>query len=242
MAAVAGLAAFLWMNHPAKAPPAEAPPQPASAAETPAAPEPAPVPAPAAADVPKPQAAAPARTASKRQPAATPAPQPVPSAPAEPTGAIPAPPKPPPPVVYGASLADGAPIALVLEQDISADTGDGDPVSLSVAADVRIGDLLVIEKGAKAKAVIAEGSRKKFLRRSKPTMFMETVEAVDGKQVRIREQPVQRAAKDRKAIDVEPADKNQRSKNKDVAAPKGASYRAYIDGTVLIQARKTATH
>ncbi|MBM3814515.1 MAG: serine/threonine protein kinase [Acidimicrobiia bacterium] len=243
-------AAMLFLRQSAPPPEEEASALVEQAAAPPTEPAPAtaePEPASAPSEQQKKTSAPAASRAPKQAPpqkTATPEPARV-SAPAQqqeaapPPAPAPAPATPKPTTVYSASLADGAPILLVLDNDVALNIEEGSPMTFTVARDVKIGDLLVIARGAKAKAIVAEGARKRILRDTKPKMLMESVIAVDGKQVRLREQTGKR--NDRKPMDIEPADKNARSKDKAIVAPKGVQYVGYIDGTVLIQARKAET-
>ncbi|MBK5293562.1 MAG: serine/threonine protein kinase [Acidobacteriia bacterium] len=179
-----------------------------------------PVPAPAAAPATtqQPHAAPPAAASSAPKPTQIPATQ-------------------PPAPVFMANVADGTRIRIVLDQNVMATAESGEPLTFVAGDDVRVGELLVIAKGAAVKGVIAEGSKKKFLRRSKITMTLHSVEAVDGKQIKLREAQVNKAG-GRKPVDVEPGGANPKSPDKAIEAPRGTFYFAFVDGDVLVRAKK----
>ena len=239
---------------PGPPPPAVPQPEPAAASPAPAAGPPPSAPAP------KPRAQAQLRTKKGASPPNSPAPNspaqpaqaqaPDPTQPEAQNQATPSAPTPTPapkatqpqttqpatPEVT-ASVSDGTRIRILLDHDVPATADSGNPISFVVGDDVRVGDLLVIAKGAVAKGVITEGTKKKFLRRSKVTMTLNTVEAVDGKQINLRESRAKKAG-ERKPIEVEPGGANPKSPDKSVEAPKGTFYFAFVDGDVLVKAKK----
>ena len=84
-------------------------------------------------------------------------------------------------------LAEGEVVRLVLVQDISSSTANqGDRINLAVAEDVKVGDIVVIAKGAMGVGSISETKKKGvFGRGGKLTMGLEYVRAVDGQKVRV---------------------------------------------------------
>jgi serine/threonine-protein kinase len=243
----------------------EAAPEPDAAAPAPAdvPPEPAAAvpqqPPPQAAAAPKPES----RTGSARQPARSgtkgtvsnlPATTAVNERPAEPTPASPVPAPvitpaaesvsvAPPPVeapkavaVFAANLADGIPIPMTLERDVPVDIQAGESLMFRASGDLMVGDLLVIRKGALARGVVAAAGEKKFLRDTKATMRLESIEAVDGQHIKIREA----VGKERRPRTLEPSNKDARSKDKSILAPKGTEFIAYVDGAAVVKVRKEA--
>jgi serine/threonine-protein kinase len=182
---------------------------------------------PSAAATPEPAASS---SASHPPPASAPAPTPT-----ETVSSTPPPPdSPKATAVFAANLADGIPIPLILDRDVRADVAAGETITLRASGDLMIGDLLVIRKGAVARGVVAAAGEKKFLRDTKATMRMESIEAIDGQQVKIRES----VGKDRKPRSLEPSSKDARSKDKAILAPKGTEFIGYVDGGAVVKARK----
>ena len=84
-------------------------------------------------------------------------------------------------------LGDAMPIRLTLAEDIPNDATGGDVVRFKVAHDVRVGDTVVIPKGAEAIGAIVDGATKKiFGMGGKMTFRLESVDAMDGQKVTIR--------------------------------------------------------
>src|SRR5450759_2191715 len=85
-------------------------------------------------------------------------------------------------------LPDGEKLRLVLAEDISSATANvGDRINFKVAEDLKVGDTVVISKGASAVGSITEAKKKGMLGRGgKLNMLMEYVKAVDNQNVRIR--------------------------------------------------------
>jgi len=136
----------------------------------------------------------------------------------------------------GLKTPDGEKVRLILMEDISSATANqGDRVNFTVAEDLKVGDVVVIAKGATASGTITEAKKRGMLGRGgKLTMSMDQVKAVDGQNIRVR------ATSGR-----EGDDKTGKTvvvavlagpfallvKGKDIAAPKGTEYTAYIDET-----------
>lgn len=131
-------------------------------------------------------------------------------------------------------LADGEKVRLVLMEDISSSTANqGDRVSLSAAEDLKVGEVILIAKGATAIGTIAEAKKKGMLGRGgKLTMAMEYVKAVDGQNVRLRAS-AGREGDDKVgktvAVAVLAGPFALLVKGKDVVSPKGTEYTAYVD-------------
>ena len=106
---------------------------------------------------------------------------------------------------------DATPVRLALSTPIAEDADKGDALSFQVAADVTADGAVVIAKGAAAKGVIAEASRRKMMLRKGMTMLFDSVLAVDGKQVRLREISQLRPGADRKPREVGRVGKDKQS-------------------------------
>jgi serine/threonine-protein kinase len=239
-------------------PPAAAPvPQPSTpAAGTPPstapAPEPAVTPAPTASE---PSPANSAKRVRKPKPkpsdkSATPTP-PLPE-PATPTTVAPfstappstavTPPKPAPrtPAVQTipVSVSDALPFVIVLAQDVPADAAEGVPLTFTVSDGLKIGDRIVIAKGATVTgAVSGEVKQKKFLGigGGRKTMFrLFQADAVDGKKLAVRAM----AGRNEDGVTVRTFDTGKGSKAKGFAAMQGTVYIAYVDGDQTVAVRK----
>lgn len=131
---------------------------------------------------------------------------------------------------------DGEKIRLVLMEDISSATANqGDRVNFTVADDVKVGDTIIIAKGATAAGTITEAKKKGMLGRGgKLTMTMDQVKAVDGQNIRLRATSG-REGDDKTgktvAVAVLAGPFALLVKGKDIAAAKGTEYAAYIDET-----------
>ena len=133
-------------------------------------------------------------------------------------------------------LADGEKLRLVLAEDISSATANvGDRVNFKVAEDLKVGDTVVISKGASAVGSITEAKKKGMLGRGgKLNMLMEYVKAVDNQNVRIRA-TISREGDDKTgkavAVFILAGPFVFLVKGKDVVVHSGAEYPAYTDET-----------
>ena len=62
------------------------------------------------------------------------------------------------------TLTDGMPFSITLAEDIPQNSEEGSPVHFTVARDVRVGDLVVIAKGATVTGAIAQAARQGSVR------------------------------------------------------------------------------
>jgi len=137
------------------------------------------------------------------------------------------------PVITPIVLGDALPIRLTLSEDIPTDSAEGDPVRFRVAHDVRVGDTVVIPKGAEAIGSIVDGAKKKLLVfAGKITFRLDTVDAVGDQKVFIRATQARHGdgPSKRPVISV--------GKSKKVAAPAGGEYLGYIDGSNTVMVKK----
>ena len=165
--------------------------------------------------VPKP---APQQSESASGPAAItpPVPPPAPGA-TEPAATIPGKPL---------RTVDGIPFMLVLAEDVPRDAEEGAPIHFTTSSDVKVGDTVVIPKGARALGEVHSASRKKmFGRDSKVTYRLIEATGVNGAPLKIRATPSPRDA-DSSGRPLDPAG----NKSKDIAAPKGTQVPAYLVG------------
>jgi hypothetical protein len=131
-------------------------------------------------------------------------------------------------------LGDGEKVRMIQMEDISSSTANqGDRVQLSVCEDLKVGDVVVVAKGAIAAGTISEAKRKGMLGKGgKLTMSLDYVKAVDGQNIRIRATSG-REGDDKLgktvAIAILAGPFALLVKGKDVASPKGTEYTAYTD-------------
>ncbi len=126
------------------------------------------------------------------------------------------------PVAKGTPLLlhDGTPLMLALDDTVSEDASEGLVLHFTVQQDVKVDGNTVIAKGAHALGEIYEaGKKRKLLGRSKMTYRLLTVQAVDGKQVRLRATPAPG----------KPDDVSRRP-----MAAKGLVYPGYVDGDLNV--------
>ncbi|HXP87998.1 MAG TPA: protein kinase [Bryobacteraceae bacterium] len=178
------------------------------------------------------------------QSAPTPAP-PVQTAPAPPTptpapvvvetqpAPAPAPPPPARPAIHPVTAANGLPFPIVLAEDISGTAEEGQAVHFTAARDFKIGDDVIIAKGAAVTGAIAEGARKKFIVNTKMTLRLIEATGVGGNKIRVRAT----SAASRDGVSTRPVDTGVK-KPKDIAAVQGTEYIAYIDGEQTVPGRK----
>ena len=169
-----------------------------------------------------PAAASPAPAPTASAPTAAPAPTPTPVAA---TGSI-----------VAVTLTDGIPFTIALTDDIPQNAEEGTPLHFTVAKEVRVGDLVVIAKGAAVTGAIAQAARKGKLGigGGKMTMRLLMVDAVDGHKYRVRTQ----SARSSDGKSERPVEASVKPKNKDLIAAAGAEYLAYVDGDATVSVKK----
>ncbi len=126
------------------------------------------------------------------------------------------------PVAKGTPLLlhDGTPLMLALNDTVAEDASEGLVLHFTVQQDLKVDGTVVVSKGAHALGEIYEaGKKRKLLGRSKMTYRLLTVQAVDGKQVRLRATPTPG----------KPDDVSRRP-----MAAKGLMYPAYVDGDLNV--------
>ena len=142
-----------------------------------------------------------------------------------------------------AKVPDGEKVRLMLSEDISSATAhEGDRVSFTVAEDVKVGDDVIIAKGAAGVGKISNAKKKGMLGQGgKLTMSLDQVKCVDGQNVRIRA-TAGREGDDKLGKTVVVAmlagPFALLVRGKDVTTPKGTEYSAYLDETKEIVVQK----
>jgi serine/threonine protein kinase len=163
------------------------------------------------------------------------APPPTPTAPLV-TEAQPAPapaPTPARPATHPVTVASGLPFPIVLAEDIPAAAEEGLMIHFTASRDFKIGDDVVIAKGAALTGAIAEGAKKKFIVNTKMTLRLTEATGISGNKIRVRASSAARGD----GVSTRPVDTGVR-KPKDVAAAAGTEYIAYIDGEQTVPGRK----
>jgi predicted Ser/Thr protein kinase len=128
-------------------------------------------------------------------------------------------------------IPDGTALPISLLEDVPADADEGLPLRFQVSHDVRVGDAVVIAKGAAVTGEIVERSRKKFIvKNAKPTFRLLEVTAIDGSKLKVRATAGAPAKSDRQ-LDPHPAPP------KDLAAQAGNEFMGYVeaDPTVTLK-------
>jgi len=128
------------------------------------------------------------------------------------------------------------PFTITLAEDIPQNAEEGRALSFTVAKDVRVGDLVVIAKGASITGSITQAARKGALGfgGGKTTMRLLTVDAVDGHKYKVRVQ----SARSADGKSERPVETNVKPKNKELVAAAGTEYIAYIDGDATVSVKK----
>jgi hypothetical protein len=195
---------------------------------------------------PKAAGSKPAAPVAAATPAAITSPAPASTSISTPTPSAPPPPAPAPaaaaaPVATSGSLVaitltDGMPFTITLTEDIPQNAEEGRSLSFTVAKDVRVGDLVVIAKGASVTGSVVQAARKGAfgIGGGKTTMRLLTVDAVDGHKFRVRVQ----SARSADGKSERPVENNVKPKNRELIAAAGAEYIAYIDGDATVSVKK----
>jgi len=134
-----------------------------------------------------------------------------------------------------ATLKDGTPFSIVLSEAVPDKTEEGHPLRFTVGQDLKVGDTVVIAKGAAVTGAIVDLPGKKILGigGGKMTLKLIQADAVDGHKINVRALQARRA--EGTVRQVEPQGK---AKVKDLTAPAGTEYIAYIDGDQTVAARQ----
>jgi len=182
----------------------------------------------------------PPATKSTQAPAASTPAQPTPApvtAPAPPVQQVQAPPVMPPvqPVpasIHTVSINAGTPFSITLAQDVPVKLAAGDKIKFTVTKDVKVGDVVVIAKGTPLTGdVVDPGDSKKLLIvKGKATFKLSSVESAAGTKLVIRAIP----SRDKAERQIE----QQGTKNKDVLAPAGTEYLAYVDSDQVVTVKR----
>ncbi|MDQ3323331.1 MAG: hypothetical protein M3525_13010 [Acidobacteriota bacterium] len=148
------------------------------------------------------------------------------------------------------ALEDQTPIKLRLSRNMSsADAKTGETVDFEVIEDVKVGDIVVVQRGAVALATVTNAKPKgRMGKGGKLDIVLDSVRLVSGEKVALR------ASKETKGggktgamtgaivassiLFFPAAPFFLLMKGKDIAIPKGTEVTAYVNGTVSLDARK----
>ena len=147
---------------------------------------------------------------------------------------MPTPAKPAAPPSVPVNIADAMPFSIRLAEDVPADAEEGRALHFTVADGLKIGDAVIIAKGAAVTGAVVDAGKKKVFGGSKMTFRLLQVEAVDGKKLNIRAEPSR--GKDGPAK--RPIDAGAKGKTKEIAAAAGSQYVAYIEGDQSVAVHK----
>jgi hypothetical protein len=127
-------------------------------------------------------------------------------------------------------IADGTTVRVILREDLSSGTNhQNDPVRLEVAEDIKIGNSVLIAKGAQAKGHVSEAEPKgKWGHTGRLAYSVDYATAVDGSNVRLHAAFSQGGTDSKGAIMLGLS--GALKKGKDISVPKGTIIDAYVDG------------
>ena len=145
----------------------------------------------------------------------------------------PAPAKAAAPASVAVNVGDAMPFSIKLAEDVPADAEEGRILHFTVVDGLKVGDNLVVAKGAAVTGSVLEAARKKLIG-GKMTFRLLQVDAVDGKKLNVRAEPSR--GKDGPAK--RPIDSGAKGKTKEIAAAAGSQYVGYIEGDQTVSVRK----
>ncbi|MEO8099716.1 MAG: protein kinase [Acidobacteriota bacterium] len=131
--------------------------------------------------------------------------------------------------VHVVTVLDGSPFSISLSADIADDAKEGSQLRFTSTNDVKVGDSVVIAKGALVTGQIAQ-EKGRFGK--KMTLRLLTVDGVDGKKYKLRAL----SARNNKNPE-RPVDTGVKAKADKVAAAAGTEYIAYVDGDMKVTVR-----
>jgi len=147
----------------------------------------------------------------------------------------PAPAKPAAPAVVPVNVSEGMPFSIKLAEDVPTDAEEGRILHFTAVDGLKVGDNLVIAKGAAVTGSVVEAAKKKaFGIGGKMQFRLLQVDAVDGKKLNARAEPSR--GKDGPAK--RPIDSGAKGKTKEIAAAAGSLYVGYIEGDQTVSVRK----
>jgi serine/threonine-protein kinase len=134
---------------------------------------------------------------------------------------------------YTVQVLAGLPFPITLMEDVMPDAEPGQALRFQAAKDFLVGQALVIARGAAVTGQIVSAGKKNILGRTgKPTFRLVQADAVDGSKLKVRAVPGRRLD-DKAERSIEPAG----YRGKELLAPAGSQYLAYVEGdqTVIVK-------
>jgi hypothetical protein len=126
----------------------------------------------------------------------------------------------------------GLPFAITLVGDIPAGAEPGTPLKFRVTQDFRANGSVVIAQGAIVTGELA-GAGKKILGMGGKVQFkLNSVTAVDGQKLKVKASPGRTGDKNEHSIEA------PGNRNKEILAPSGAQYMAFLDGDQTVAVKK----
>jgi serine/threonine-protein kinase len=163
------------------------------------------------------------------QPAATPTPIP------QPPVVVPVAAPPARPATATVVVPDGQPFPMLLSADIMKGMDAGAPVRFTVEQDFKVGDNVVVAKGAVVTGSIVDTGGNRILGMgAKMSLRIDQTESTAGQKIALRAL----GARKPDGITTRPAEAKGGSKAKDVVASAGSEYYAYIDGEQKVTVKK----
>jgi hypothetical protein len=132
------------------------------------------------------------------------------------------------------TLSDGVLLPIELTEDVPADAASGTPLKFRAAQNLTADGVVVIAKGASVTGqVVDEAKKKALVLNSKMTFELTEAEGVDGQRIKIRATPGADKGGSRR-----PMDAGSKKKSKDLAAPAGSEFVAYVNGAQTVTVKK----
>ena len=134
------------------------------------------------------------------------------------------------------NIADAIPFSIKLAEDVPVDAEEGRAIHFTVVDGLKVGDAVVIAKGATVTGSIVDAAGKKniFGGGGKMTFQLLQVDAVDGKKLHVRADP----SRGKNGPAKRPIDNGAKGKTKEIAAAAGSQYVAYTEGDQTISVHK----
>jgi serine/threonine-protein kinase len=129
------------------------------------------------------------------------------------------------------TLIGGVPFEIELTADVPNNPEPGAPLQFRAKQDFSMAGAVVIAKGALVTGEVTEGKKGILGRAGKPSYRLNEVEAVDGSKIKLRTAP---GNSDRTERPIEPPGR----RDKNVLAPAGTAYLAYIDGDQTVHVKQ----
>ncbi len=134
------------------------------------------------------------------------------------------------------NINDAMPFYVKLAEDVPVDAEEGRPLHFIVVDGLKIGDTVVIAKGATVTGSIVDAAGKKniFGGGGKMTFQLTQVDGIDGKKLHVRAE----SGRGKNGPAKRPIDSGAKGKTKEIAAASGSQYLCYTDGDQSVSVRK----